>query len=72
MRLVKVRNPWGSEVYSGPWCDECAEWDDVSQEVKDSLSFTSANDGVFYISVEDYHLGFTGTSINFDVSGGDW
>ena len=30
-RLVHVRNPWGKkERYTGPWCDECAEWDGVS------------------------------------------
>ena len=41
VRLVKVRNPWGSsEMYKGPWCDECAEWDDVPQDIKDTLSFT--------------------------------
>ena len=40
VRLVKVRNPWGHEQYTGPWCDACAEWNDVSQAVKDSLSFT--------------------------------
>ena len=25
-RLVKLRNPWGSETYKGPWCDSCHEW----------------------------------------------
>ena len=30
VKLVKVRNPWGHEKYTGPWCDECKEWKDVS------------------------------------------
>ena len=38
--LVKLRNPWGTEKYKGPYCDDCAEWNNVSQEVKDSLAFT--------------------------------
>ena len=71
-RLVKVRNPWGVEQYTGPWCDDCDEWNDVSQDVKDTLSFTSANDGVFYMTVEDYHAGFEETNINYDLSDGDW
>ena len=71
-RLVKMRNPWGKEGYTGPWCDECDEWNDVSQDVKDSLSFTSADDGVFYMTVEDYHAGFRETNINYDLSDGDW
>ena len=55
VRLVKMRNPWGSELYTGPYCDDCDEWNDVSQEIKDTLSFTEDNDGVFYMTIEDYH-----------------
>ena len=40
--------------------------------MKNSLSFTQANDGVFYMTVEDYHAGFEETNINFDLSDGDW
>ena len=70
VRLVKVRNPWGSEQYKGPWCDTCKEWDKVSKEIKDKLNFSAADDGVFYITIEDYHKGFESTEINFDVSSG--
>ena len=72
VRLVKLRNPWGSERYKGPWCDDCDEWKSVSQEVKDSLAFTSANDGVFYMPLEDYHIYFEETNVTFDISDGDW
>ena len=72
VRLVKLRNPWGSERYKGPWCDDCEEWNSVSQEVKDSLAFTSANDGVFYMPLEDYHIYFEETNVTFDISDGDW
>ena len=72
VRLVKLRNPWGSEKYKGPYCDDCKEWDSVSQDVKDSLQFASANDGVFYIPLEDYHAYFEETNIIFDISDGDW
>lgn len=25
-RLIKMRNPWGSETYNGPWGDDSAKW----------------------------------------------
>ena len=53
-RLVKVRNPWGDENYKGAWCDSCAEWDSVSDDIKKELGFEKAKDGIFYITVEDY------------------
>ena len=28
VRLMKIRNPHGSERYTGPWCDTCEEWTD--------------------------------------------
>ena len=71
-RLVKLRNPWGTEKYKGPYCDDCKEWNDVSQDVKDTLQFTQANDGIFYIPLADYHSYFEETNIIFDISDGDW
>ena len=71
-RLVKVRNPWGSENYKGAWCDSCAEWDSVSDDIKKELGFEKAKDGIFYITVEDYQTAFESTEVNYDVSGNDW
>ena len=78
-RLVKLRNPWGKEKYTGPWCDNCerhfsvmSDWDSIDEGVKNSLSLTFADDGVFYIRFEDYYENFLLTSVNFDISDGDW
>ena len=71
-RLVKIRNPWGTERYKGPWCDGCKEWNDVSQEVKTKLGYQNADDGIFYMTVEDYWAGFEETNVNFDLADGDW
>ena len=40
--------------------------------MKNTLSFTESNDGVFYMTVEDYHAGFEETNISFDLSDGGW
>ena len=31
-RLLKLRNPWKRESYTGPWCDSCSEWNLVSED----------------------------------------
>ena len=28
-RLIKCRNPWGSESYHGPWSDQSDKWTDA-------------------------------------------
>ena len=71
-RLVKVRNPWGSEQYKGAWCDACAEWNDVSEDIKNELNFAKADDGIFYITVEDYQTAFESTEVNYDISNNEW
>ena len=29
VRLVKLRNPWGNELYTGPWFDGDPQWTDT-------------------------------------------
>lgn len=55
VRLMKIRNPWGTEVYKGPWCDSCSEW---TPDTRAQAGMTNANDGVFHIPVEEYALTF--------------
>jgi hypothetical protein len=28
-KLIRVRNPWNIDTYSGPWCDSCSDWTDA-------------------------------------------
>lgn len=58
-RLVLVRNPWGSERYTGPWSDSSAELTDAA---KQALGHSSANDGKFFVPMELYHSLF-GTTV---------
>ena len=34
-KLIKLRNPWGKETYSGPWSDKNNLWDNQSKEEVD-------------------------------------
>ena len=68
IRLFKMRNPWGSELYGGPWSDNWSGWTD---EYHDQLPETHvfANDGVFYIDLDSYMINFSRTQVNQDTSG---
>jgi hypothetical protein len=66
-RLVKMQNPWSSESFHGDWSDESGLWTD---ELKAEANWTSADDGVFFMSFEDYFSQCSETYFNYDVS--DW
>lgn len=63
-RLVKIRNPWGSEVFHGAWSDDSPNWD---QESKKEVGFVNADDGIFWTDIETYKRHFSETYINFNV-----
>ena len=66
-RLVKLRNPWGSEDFTGAWSDSSSNW---TNDLKDEVNHESANDGIFFMSIEDYKAQAEETYFNPDVS--DW
>ena len=35
VKVFKMRYPWASERYTGPWSDRSREWNGVSKSVKD-------------------------------------
>jgi len=49
-KLVRMRNPWGREAYTGPWCDDCGEWND---EYKKEVNYVNdKTDGIFFMPYE--------------------
>ena len=61
-RLVHMRNPWGHEIYKGNWSDASELWTD---EFKEEVSLEEKNDGIFFISIEDYFTEFQATWVNW-------
>jgi len=49
LKLVRCRNPWGSDEWTGAWSDESNEWKTVSKSVKKQL-FNDKDDGEFWMS----------------------
>lgn len=52
-QLVCCRNPWGAGEWTGMWSDgnRSGEW---TSEMKQAVGFTEANDGTFWMSIEDF------------------
>ena len=66
-KLVKMRNPWGSEAFTGDWSDESSKWNDAN---KAEAGWVQANDGAFFMALEDYHSQAAYTMVAKDVT--DW
>ena len=50
-KVVKLRNPWGNFEFSGDWSDYSSKW---TEELKKKYEFNKKNDGVFYMSYNDF------------------
>lgn len=50
VQLVKLRNPWGSFEWKGDWSDDSELWTD---ELKEEVGWTDADDGTFFMSLND-------------------
>ena len=58
-RLVKIRNPWGTEKFKGAWSDNSALW---TQKLMDEVGLKkNMKDGIFYMAIEDYAKQFEET-----------
>ena len=54
-QLVRVRNPWGNNVeWTGPWSDNSAEWNNLSDEEKTHLGLQKEDDGEFFMAYNDF------------------
>jgi hypothetical protein len=64
LRLLKLRNPWGSHVeWNGDWSDESGKWAD-HPNVAEALNFRAAADGLFWMSWDDFSQTFTEVEVS--------
>ena len=65
--LVKIRNPWGSEGYTGPWSDESDLWtDELAAEV--NLE-NNMEDGFFFCDIDTFMSSFDFAIVNYETEG---
>uniref|UniRef100_A0A1E1XFV6 Putative cystein protease calpain-b n=1 Tax=Amblyomma aureolatum TaxID=187763 RepID=A0A1E1XFV6_9ACAR len=50
VKLIRLRNPWGSGEWSGPWSDKSDKWGKISEETRQELGLVVTDDGEFWIS----------------------
>lgn len=60
LRLLKVRNPWGSQKWTGIWSDTSTAWTD---SLVAELGSTIGEPGVFFIQLEDFLMNFSTTNV---------
>ena len=53
IRLIKIRNPWGTNEWLGDWSDGSRKW---SEEFKQIVGLEEKEDGVFWMSYEKHKL----------------
>lgn len=51
IRLLKIRNPWGNFEWNGDFSDKSSKW---TEDLKRLVNFQNADDGIFYMTIEDF------------------
>ncbi|XP_073407780.1 calpain-5-like [Dendrobates tinctorius] len=59
LRLIRLRNPWGSGEWTGAWSDKSEEWKKVSRRQREKLGVTVDDDGEFWMCWDDFSSHFT-------------
>ena len=65
VRLVKLRNPWGTDSYHGDWSDKSSLW---TPELRKEAGAVDANDGIVHMTVEYFQANFESTDFIEDAS----
>ena len=60
IKLIKMMNNWGTNEWVGDWSDNSSKW---SQEFKKEVGLEPKEDGIFWMSYEDYLQFYTTTHI---------
>ena len=65
VKLVKIRNPWGTEGYKGDYSDSSAKW--TSDAMKKRAGMVKANDGEFFMPIDLYKKYMSDTTISSNM-----
>ena len=59
-KLIRMRNPWGYDEYTGPWSAKSNLW---TPELKKQADFGDQTDGIFYTSLDDWRAEYAGMTV---------
>ena len=68
-RILKLRNPWGKFEWNGDFSDNSKLW---TNEMKDKVGYSNADDGVFCMKLEDFKKHFDYYSIGMYHDGWEY
>ncbi len=60
IKLLKLRNPWGSFEWTGDFSDKSKKW---TEELKKFVGYSNRDDGIFFMKIEDFLAYFPYTFI---------
>lgn len=55
VRLVKLRSPWVTDKYTGPWGNQDAQW---NNQTKDQAGVTKEEEGIFHMPLSQFRKTF--------------
>jgi len=64
--MIKIRNPWGHTEWTGDYSDESPK---VTPELAEELSLVKENDGIFWMTLQDFKMFFDGFTVAFYEEG---
>ncbi|XP_062909330.1 calpain-3-like isoform X1 [Mobula hypostoma] len=59
VKLVRLRNPWGTVEWNGPWSDKAREWSEIDKSQKQRLQHQMKDDGEFWMAFDDFKRNYT-------------
>jgi hypothetical protein len=62
VRLVQLRNPWGTFEWNGDWSDKSDKWKE-HPFIKKEVNFVDADDGAFWMTFEDFARFYTRVNV---------
>ncbi|KAL4492424.1 hypothetical protein ABPG72_005559 [Tetrahymena utriculariae] len=61
-RILQLRNPWGKGEWLGAWSDQSDKW---TPQLKKECNLRNKNDGLFWMSIEDFCQKYSNISCNY-------
>ena len=52
--MIRLRNPWGNNEWTGPWSDNSTEWKNLPAIFQSLARYRDRNDGEFFMTMEDF------------------
>lgn len=48
LNMIRLKNPWGQQEWSGPWSDNSDEWRRVTKGEREKMGLNFEDDGEFW------------------------